>query len=129
MLFVSGFITKLILLFFDQGETQQFDPYDNSIITSLGLFDNIQLFSIDWFHFMYGSFLVGIFGCFGFIFNILPMHTRVGLRRNDIGSVVMLIVVVVGVSRVFFMTFNWVKVRAHTILILIEDKVLNEDGS
>ncbi len=127
MMFFSGFIVKLYLIWAYPPLPHDIDVNmyadEDNYHRDLPFLHDISLYTIDLYHFLFGTVLIGIVGCFGLFFNLnAGMRLR---RRNDFESVILFIVVIVGLYKVFKGVYHKMETYSKRFLTYFEEKILD----
>ncbi|KAJ3205883.1 hypothetical protein HK099_000674 [Clydaea vesicula] len=142
--FLSGFITKLFLMWVDE-EPYIPDDVDTEIPNSTWQhfytlleksMSPTSIWSIDISHFLSGLIGVGIFGCTSLVFSLFSGGGiggfgfggggiyRSGRSSDNFGSVVMIVLVIVGVVKTLYSIYGVVRVFSRSSLKIVENIIL-----
>ncbi|KAJ3246556.1 hypothetical protein HDU78_006776 [Chytriomyces hyalinus] len=136
LVFLAGFLGKLLIIFFLEQEAAAFskispddleddlDRFLHKFMTHPKLF---SLFSFDVTHFMSGAVIVGVVGSMSFVsLSFSSMRMR-QFRHRDAHTAMLSIVIVIGIVRALWWVYKKVRGFAVKSLELMEKRILDEE--
>jgi hypothetical protein len=124
-IFISGFIMKLILSMILTTEELSSTIEFTNTNSKIQIKDTLSLLKLDQYHFIIGIGFIGILGCFTFFFNIFTSPFLPSLSRRDKPLVLIIIFIVIGVIKSFYMIWKYVKKLSEWYLTIVEDAILD----